>query len=57
MLLILGSRLLVLSATDFARILGISEAVIALTIIAVGTVFLNLPLLLWQPCADNLILP
>ncbi|MCG2751543.1 MAG: calcium/sodium antiporter [Desulfobacteraceae bacterium] len=37
LLLILGSRLLVLSATDFARILGISEAVIALTIIAAGT--------------------
>ena len=37
LLLILGSRFLVLSATDLARILGISEAVIALTVIAAGT--------------------
>lgn len=36
-LLVAGSRLLVMSATDIARSLGISEAVIALTIIAAGT--------------------
>ena len=36
-LLVAGSRLLVVSATDIARVLGISEAVIGLTIIAAGT--------------------
>jgi cation:H+ antiporter len=35
--LVAGSRLLVVSATDIARVIGISEAVIALTIIAAGT--------------------
>jgi cation:H+ antiporter len=35
--LVAGSRLLVVSATDIARSIGISEAVIALTIIAAGT--------------------
>jgi len=37
LLLVAGSRLLVVSATDIARLIGISEAVIALTIIAAGT--------------------
>jgi cation:H+ antiporter len=37
LLLVLGSRLLVVSATDIARFFGISEAIIALTIIAAGT--------------------
>lgn len=37
LLLIAGSRLLVVSATNIARLIGISEAVIALTIIAAGT--------------------
>jgi len=37
LLLVAGSRLLVVSATDIARLMGISEAVIALTIIAAGT--------------------
>lgn len=37
LLLVAGSRLLVTSATDIARLMGISEAVIALTIIAAGT--------------------
>jgi cation:H+ antiporter len=37
LLLVAGSRLLVVSATDIARVIGISEAVIALTIIAAGT--------------------
>ncbi|HUV78251.1 MAG TPA: calcium/sodium antiporter [Desulfobacterales bacterium] len=37
LLLVTGSRLLVISATDIARLIGISEAVIALTIIAAGT--------------------
>ena len=37
LLLIAGSHLLVVSATDIARLFGISEAVIGLTIIAVGT--------------------
>jgi cation:H+ antiporter len=37
LLLVTGSRLLVISATDIARLMGISEAVIALTIIAAGT--------------------
>jgi len=37
LLLVAGSRLLVTSATDIARIIGISEAIIALTIIAAGT--------------------
>jgi cation:H+ antiporter len=37
LLLVAGSRLLVVSATDIARFIGISEAVIALTIIAAGT--------------------
>lgn len=37
LLLVFGSRLLVISATDIARLLGISEAVIGLTIIAAGT--------------------
>ena len=36
-LLVAGSRLLVVSATDIARLIGISEAVIGLTIIAAGT--------------------
>lgn len=36
-LLVAGSRLLVVSATDIARVLGISEAIIGLTIIAAGT--------------------
>jgi len=35
--LVLGSRVLVSSATDIARALGLSEAVIGLTIIAAGT--------------------
>jgi cation:H+ antiporter len=35
--LVVGSRLLVESATDIARLIGISEAVIGLTIIAAGT--------------------
>ena len=37
LLLVTGSRLLVMSATDIARFMGISEAVIGLTIIAAGT--------------------
>lgn len=37
LLLVAGSHLLVVSATDIARCLGISEAVIALTVIAAGT--------------------
>jgi cation:H+ antiporter len=37
LLLVFGSRLLVISATDIARLIGISEAVIGLTIIAAGT--------------------
>lgn len=37
MLLIGGSRLLILSAVDIARYLGVSEATIGLTIIAAGT--------------------
>jgi len=37
LLLVVGSRLLVVSATDIARFIGISEAVIALTVIAAGT--------------------
>ena len=37
LLLVAGSHLLVVSATDIARFIGISEAVIALTIIAAGT--------------------
>ena len=37
LLLVAGSRLLVVSATDIARLMGISEAVIGLTIIAAGT--------------------
>ena len=37
LLLVAGSRLLVTSATDIARMLGVSEAVIGLTIIAAGT--------------------
>ncbi|MDO9514895.1 MAG: calcium/sodium antiporter [Syntrophales bacterium] len=37
LLLVAGSRILVVSATDIARLIGISEAVIALTIIAAGT--------------------
>ena len=37
LLLVAGSRLLVVSATDIARLIGISEAVIGLTIIAAGT--------------------
>jgi len=37
LLLVSGSRLLVISATDIARSFGISEAVISLTIIAAGT--------------------
>jgi len=37
LLLVAGSRLLVLSATAIARLIGISEAVIGLTIIAAGT--------------------
>jgi len=37
LLLVAGSRLLVVSATDIARVMGISEAVIGLTIIAAGT--------------------
>lgn len=36
-LLVAGSRLLVLSATDLARLAGVSEAVIGLTVIAAGT--------------------
>ena len=36
-LLVLGSRALVSSATEFARSLGVSELVIALTVIATGT--------------------
>jgi cation:H+ antiporter len=36
-LLVLGSRALVSSATEFARTLGVSELVIALTVIATGT--------------------
>ena len=35
--LVFGSRLLVTGAIDFARILGVSEAVIGLTIVAAGT--------------------
>jgi cation:H+ antiporter len=35
--LVIGARLLVTSATDIARTFGISEAVIGLTIVAVGT--------------------
>jgi cation:H+ antiporter len=35
--LVMGSRLLVISATDIARVIGISEAVIALTVISAGT--------------------
>lgn len=35
--LVIGARLLVDSATDIARTFGISEAVIGLTIVAVGT--------------------
>lgn len=37
LLLVTGSRLLVVSATDIARFMGISEAVIGLTVIAAGT--------------------
>jgi len=37
LLLVAGSRLLIMSATDIARHIGISEAVIGLTIIAAGT--------------------
>ena len=37
LLLIAGSKMLVYSASDIARIIGISEAVIALTVIAAGT--------------------
>lgn len=37
LLLVAGSRLLVLSATDLARMIGVSEAVIGLTVIATGT--------------------
>jgi cation:H+ antiporter len=37
LLLVVGSRLLVISATEIARVVGISEAVIGLTIIAAGT--------------------
>jgi cation:H+ antiporter len=37
LLLVFGSRILVISATDIARLIGISEAVIGLTIIAAGT--------------------
>lgn len=37
LLLVTGSRLLVISATDMARFMGISEAVIGLTVIAAGT--------------------
>ena len=37
LLLVIGSRLLVISATDIARLIGISEAVIGLTIISAGT--------------------
>ena len=36
-LLVAGSRLLVVSATDLARLMGVSEAVIGLTIVAAGT--------------------
>jgi cation:H+ antiporter len=36
-LLVLGARLLVSGAVDVARALGVSEAVIGLTIVAVGT--------------------
>lgn len=35
--LVLGARFLVFGATDIARVLGVSEAVIGLTVIAVGT--------------------
>nr|MCU0816848.1 sodium:calcium antiporter [Cypionkella sp.] len=35
--LVIGARLLVDSATDIARTFGISEAIIGLTIVAVGT--------------------
>ena len=35
--LVVGARLLVDGATDIARVLGVSEAVIGLTIVAVGT--------------------
>lgn len=36
-LLVAGSRLLVVSATDLARLMGVGEAVIGLTIVAAGT--------------------
>lgn len=36
-MLVLGARLMVDSATDMARALGVSEAVIGLTIVAIGT--------------------
>jgi len=36
-LLVVGARLLVGSATDMARLLGVSEAVISLTVVAAGT--------------------
>lgn len=35
--LVVGSRLLILGATDIALLLGVSEAVIGLTLVAVGT--------------------
>jgi cation:H+ antiporter len=35
--LMVGARLMVDSATEFARVLGVSEAVIGLTVVAVGT--------------------
>ncbi len=35
--LVVGSRLLIVGATDIARTLGVSEAVIGLTLVAVGT--------------------
>jgi cation:H+ antiporter len=36
-LLVGGSRLLIVAATDIARVLGINEAVIGLTVVAAGT--------------------
>lgn len=35
--LVIGSRFLITGATDIARVLGVSEAVIGLTLVAVGT--------------------
>ena len=37
LLLVFGARLMVASAADIARLLGVSEAVIGLTIVAIGT--------------------